>query len=101
MRGHITRPELLYCCQRGGRPYSVSPICAAYKSFLCHLHHHIFADYGSHRKTVADALREHRDIRLEIKNQMRPAEGVRGGPLVYSKTPSGNLSGDNWKVAGK
>jgi mannose-6-phosphate isomerase-like protein (cupin superfamily) len=29
------------------------------------------------------------------------AEGVRGGPLVYSKTPSGNLSGDNWKVAGK
>lgn len=29
------------------------------------------------------------------------AEGVRGGPLVYSKMPSGNLSGDNWKVAGK
>ncbi len=29
------------------------------------------------------------------------AEGVRGGPLVYSKIPSGNLSGDNWKVAGK
>jgi len=29
------------------------------------------------------------------------AEGVRGGPLVYSKKPSGNLSGNNWKVAGK
>ena len=29
------------------------------------------------------------------------AEGVRGGPLVYSKMPSGNLSGNNWKVAGK
>jgi len=26
---------------------------------------------------------------------------VRGGPLVYSKKPSGNLSGNNWKVAGK
>ena len=29
------------------------------------------------------------------------AEGARGGPLVYSKTPSGNLSGNNWKVTGK
>jgi len=29
------------------------------------------------------------------------AEGVRGGSLVYSRIPSGNLSGNNWKVAGK
>jgi mannose-6-phosphate isomerase-like protein (cupin superfamily) len=29
------------------------------------------------------------------------AEGVRGGPLVYSKMPSGNTSGNNWKVAGR
>ncbi len=27
-------------------------------------------------------------------------EGVKSGPLVYSKMPSGNLSGKNWKVAG-
>jgi mannose-6-phosphate isomerase-like protein (cupin superfamily) len=29
------------------------------------------------------------------------AEGVKGGSLVYSKMPSGNLSGNTWKVAGK
>ena len=28
-------------------------------------------------------------------------EGVKSGPLVYSKMPSGDLSGKNWKVAGK
>jgi mannose-6-phosphate isomerase-like protein (cupin superfamily) len=28
------------------------------------------------------------------------AEGVKNGKLVYSKMPSGNLSGNTWKVAG-
>jgi len=27
-------------------------------------------------------------------------EGIKSGPLVYSKMPSGDLSGKNWKVAG-
>src|SRR5205807_1515250 len=59
----VDMPMLLYGGNRRHWTYAFSPIGAAYKSILRHFHYGSCADNSGNRKSITDALGEHRDIR--------------------------------------